>query len=425
MNSVESFRERIAGENRRPAIIVSSVLTGWVVLSLVFDYIYFVPVGETYYLYADLAITPFTLGILLINLTSRASNLVKDRATTAYVVVIVVWAGALTAFQGTAYTFLIIAFILGATHLTSMGMTVVIYSGGLVSFAATMIALYGTPFHHGVALAMEILAMLVSAAIVSRILYRARTDRFVAEESLQALAAKQRKQIANRTKQLRSINATLKQRVKEREVLLREIHHRVKNNLQILASLLHLSEAHPPRGGAKGLLKSTESRILSMALVHQRLYDNDGLESVDLSSYLAELSGYVVGSHQQRHQPVIKKALRSCDVSVDMALNLGLIATEALSNAIAHAFPDDQSECRVEIGCSQENGEIRLWVRDNGRGFPEGAPKGTKTNRKRHGLGLLLIESLTEQLGGTLSVENDGGTSLTCSIPVAGQSATE
>jgi two-component sensor histidine kinase len=136
---------------------------------------------------------------------------------------------------------------------------------------------------------LEVLAMLVAAGIVSILLYRQRVRTLEAEERLRGRNRSQEGEIAIRTEDLN-------RRLKEREVLLREIHHRVKNNLQILASILRLSEEYRNGKDPEMFLRGAEQRIVSMAMVHQQLDDSANLENVDLADYLSDLSAYVINT---------------------------------------------------------------------------------------------------------------------------------
>jgi two-component sensor histidine kinase len=324
-----------------------------------------------------------------------------------------VWAGALTAFQESPYTFVICAFLLAVVHLTSLFRSVVIYGSGFLALAISNVFVHGTPLGTNGVVFIELGAAVVFAALVSMLLSRATRNGIAAEERLQETLEAQEHEIQRRTAELQEVNERLLERVGEREVLLREIHHRVKNNLQILGSILRLTADNADRHDALRLLQSAEQRVYSMAMVHQQLYDTDHLEAVDLHDYLHALCSYVVDSYEDHGIAPVNCGIEACRVGIDLAVNIGLILTEGLSNAFSHAFSPDQSDRRVSVSLRCTADELHLEIRDNGRGFsPE-----TAGSSESMGLGLSLIENLVSQLHGKLEYRVESGTAVQCTIP--------
>jgi len=196
----------------------------------------------------------------------------------------------------------------------------------------------------------------------------------------------------------------LRQALDEKEVLLKEVHHRVKNNLQIISSLLSLQAdaLNDPRDHA--LFKESEGRVRSMALIHERLYKSADLARVDFRDYVESLVTSLFFSYQQ---PGVTSDVAVCDarLPLDTAIPCGLIINELVSNALKHAYPDERRGT-VTIGMRKEpDGTLHLEVHDDGIGLGEAIdPDTTKT------LGLNLVSILTRQLQGTLVVERNGGT---------------
>ena len=240
---------------------------------------------------------------------------------------------------------------------------------------------------------------------MSLVLRRSLVARFTAEDQLRDTVARQEQALRDRT-------ASLQERLSEREVLLREVHHRVKNNLQILASLFRLERAYHPENADAAVLRAASNRILAMALVHRQLYESASLEQVDLSKYLGTLTDNVIHSYWDKGGMRIDKRLTPCWVSLDTAINVGLIVTEVLSNACIHAFPDPGGHELISIDLSLDQDVATVVVSDNGRGIEashfEPGPHGLAGG----GLGLLLVHRLADQMDASLAWRADGGTTV-------------
>ena len=198
----------------------------------------------------------------------------------------------------------------------------------------------------------------------------------------------------------------LRKRVTEKTALLREIHHRVKNNLQVIASLLNLQAAsvHDSRDAA--LFARSAERVISMALVHEQLHQADDLSLIPFREYLQELVGNLSDASVADS---IRVYVESDDIYLEIhrAVPCGLIVNELVTNAIEHAFPRN-SGGTVTISFRDHGETYRLEVSDDGAGMSEGADRS---------LGLTLVESLTQQVSGTLSVSNHAGTTFTLDLP--------
>lgn len=188
-------------------------------------------------------------------------------------------------------------------------------------------------------------------------------------------------------------------------LLLKEIHHRVKNNLQVISSLLTLQTAHTADPGMMQILKDSHSRIQSMALVHEKLYSSDRPGLVDLGDYtrsLAEMLGSSAGSSGAVRVSV---SAENVILDTDQAVPVGLILNELISNAFKHAFPNGRAgEIQVELRADGKK-QVTIRVRDDGVGFPVGLDIAHSPT-----LGLQLIQGLTRQLHGTVEFRQDGGT---------------
>ena len=189
--------------------------------------------------------------------------------------------------------------------------------------------------------------------------------------------------------------------LREKEALLKEIHHRVKNNLQVTSSLLRLQAAAITDDGVREIFRETENRIRSMALVHEKLYQSTNLSAIDLADYLRSLSELLYRSSAITPEKVeIDVTGGDIYLEIDDAVPCGLIVNELLSNALKHAFPDNRAG-KIEIGLTErDDGSIFLTVQDDGVGLPAGfrmEAAGT--------LGLQLVQGLVQQIDGTIDVK--------------------
>jgi two-component sensor histidine kinase/Tfp pilus assembly protein PilF len=190
----------------------------------------------------------------------------------------------------------------------------------------------------------------------------------------------------------------------EKEVLLREIHHRVKNNLQFISSLLNLQSRHVGDPQTRQVLDEGRYRIQSMALVHQKLYQEDNLKGVEMPSYISNLIETLVHSYQvDRNRIQVTMDLDEVRLDIDSATPIGLILNELITNAFKYAFVE-QKTGELAIKLKEQNDHLELSVRDNGRGFPKGFQ--LENNLQ---FGWELIQSLASRLKASIDVKSEQG----------------
>jgi PAS domain S-box-containing protein len=197
----------------------------------------------------------------------------------------------------------------------------------------------------------------------------------------------------------------LKASLHEKELLLKEVHHRVKNNLQVICSIFSLQSQYIEDSRILSILEDSQNRIRSMALIHEKLYQSDTLAKIDFADYIKNLA-YSLFSSYNINSNRIRTKLRVEDVSLslDTAIPCGLIINELVSNSLKHAFPENRAgEIGIDFSVCPEQ-QLLLIVRDNGVGFPEGFD-----SQKTNSLGLRLIRALTRQLRGKLEIESSNG----------------
>jgi len=204
----------------------------------------------------------------------------------------------------------------------------------------------------------------------------------------------------------------VKASLREKEILLKEIHHRVKNNLQITSSLLRLQAARIPVAEAQQFLRGSQDRIRSMALVHEMLYRSHDLARVDFGEYVRSLVQQLLRSYGEDVRRVTYTVeIDNLLLGIDEAVPCGLIVNELVANAVKHAFPGNRAG-RIRVRMEIDDRHCTLRVGDNGVGIPQDTDLlQTKT------LGWQLVRTLTDQLEGTLSVRRGGGTEFSINFP--------
>jgi PAS domain S-box-containing protein len=207
---------------------------------------------------------------------------------------------------------------------------------------------------------------------------------------------------------IKRINDELLKSLNEKELILKEIHHRVKNNLQVVSSLLRLQSDSITDEAAIGYLKMSEQRVKSMALIHQQLYRTKDLSRIDFREYLEDLCNYLFFAYDISFSRIaLKIEVEDIFFGIDTALPCGLIVNELVTNSIKHAFPD-YSVGTLSVKLSKEvTGKYRLIIQDDGKGTNSIDFNNTST------LGMELVKTLTEQLEGEIKVESDNGTKIT------------
>lgn len=216
--------------------------------------------------------------------------------------------------------------------------------------------------------------------------------------------------ISERKEYVEALDASLK----EKEMLLSEIHHRVKNNLSIVSSLVELQKSsfEGEESKADASLSEIQSRIKSIALVHEKLYQNETFADIDLSDYIADLVDMIHTTFASKKRNItMNKEMDSLIVDIKEAVPLGLICNELINNCYKYAFTDrDSGEIRIELSVNGETAELK--VSDDGVGLPDDFDKESTS------LGMTLINVLTQQIGGELNFESDNGTTVTITFEV-------
>lgn len=248
------------------------------------------------------------------------------------------------------------------------------------------------------------------------------SERTKAEQALRKANDELEKRVAQRTSELRETNERLQTELVQREqietqirtalqekdVLLKEIHHRVKNNMQVMSSLLRLQSSYTDEAHTVDVLRESQHRVQSMALVHERLYQSPDLAGIAAINYVRDLVTNLAKSYHQEDQQIsLDLQVDELTLDIDTAIPCGLILNELVSNAIKHAFPNQHCGVITIRVKGRNNRLVELVVGDDGIGIAEDIDfNQTKS------LGLQLVTSLSHQLEGTVEIERNGGTTV-------------
>lgn len=204
-----------------------------------------------------------------------------------------------------------------------------------------------------------------------------------------------------KNKRISSLNTSVNLRLEERNTLLKEIHHRVKNNLQVITSLLNLQSRYVKDDEMKSLLKYSQYRIQSMALLHETLYKSTDLSKINYSNYINQLvSGLIVSMKGSNNNIELDLDIEPIHFNIDTSIPLGLAINEIITNSLKYAFNDDKGIISVKLK-KHLNDTYLLEIGDNGRGFPKDV-----TFRNTESLGLKLVHKLVLQLEGNIEKDN-------------------
>ena len=203
----------------------------------------------------------------------------------------------------------------------------------------------------------------------------------------------------------KKIEREIKTSLEEKEMLLKEIHHRVKNNLMIISSLLNLQSSYIKDKTSQDIFKESQNRARSMALIHERLYQSTDLKSIDFGEYITSLATELFNTYEA-NLGLIKLKINAEDIFLDIntAIPLGLIVNELITNSITHAFPEGKIG-EINVDFHPLDAHYEFIVKDNGIGFPE-----DMDFENTDSFGLKIINSLTNQIDGNIELNRNNGT---------------
>jgi len=216
-------------------------------------------------------------------------------------------------------------------------------------------------------------------------------------------------QLKRRNAQIANQNNVISKSLSEKDMLLREIHHRVKNNLQLVSSLLTLQGRSINDHAALEAINEGKSRVRSMALIHQDLYNKENLKEINVKNYIEKLLTELFSTYNIDSEKIkLKMNIQNLEIDVDTLVPLGLIMNELITNSLKYAFPAT-NEGYLYVSLTQKENQLHLVVEDNGVGYDPFAID-------RNSFGSTLINTLTEQLEGEMNIYNENGTRVEISI---------
>lgn len=236
--------------------------------------------------------------------------------------------------------------------------------------------------------------------------YREHLEELVRERTrkLEETNVKLKKEIAAH----RKAKKELKDSLNEKDILVKEIHHRVKNNLMIISSLLNLQSHYLTDEKSLNIFKESENRAKSMALIHERLYSNKDMRKIEFDEYLSTLATELFESYSLDPDIKLNLKLDKAMLDVNTAIPLALIVNELITNSFKHAFLEGKGELSIKFRRLPGEDEYELIVKDDGPGFPEDLDF-----RKADSLGMQLVNNLIKQLNGTVNLDRSQGTKFT------------
>lgn len=210
----------------------------------------------------------------------------------------------------------------------------------------------------------------------------------------------------------RNAEEILKQALKQKDILLKEVYHRVKNNLQVIYSLLHIQSVNVKDKASREIFKETQNRIRLMSAIHEKLYKSKDVSQIDFSEYLKTLADQLEQAYPVKNGKVdLLINSKNVSLGIDKAIPCGLIVNELVSNAYKYAF-DGKKTGKVIVSLLHTNSKYILVVEDDGVGFPEDLDfKKTET------MGMILVNTLTDQLTGNVELHKDKGTKFVITFP--------
>jgi len=219
-------------------------------------------------------------------------------------------------------------------------------------------------------------------------------------------------ELRQRAANLQQFNEQLQTSLREKEILLAEVYHRVKNNLQVVSSLLALQVRHIEDKKVRALFNESQNRIKTMALIHEKLHQSEELKSVDVAPYFQSVTTDLFHAYKTDASAVqLQTDINHLLLEIEMATHCGLIVNELVSNALKYAFPSGRKG-KITVQLYQEEGEVNLVVADDGIGLPEHIDFSQADT-----LGLRLVYSLAQQLKGQIKLERDVGTKIKIVFP--------
>ncbi|MDG1260406.1 MAG: sensor histidine kinase [Flavobacteriales bacterium] len=208
------------------------------------------------------------------------------------------------------------------------------------------------------------------------------------------------------THKLEEKNAQIQLALEEKQLMLREIHHRVKNNLQVVSSLLGIQSRHIDDKVAHEAITASRSRVLSMSLIHQNLYTQDSLTNIHIRNYVSDLCSSIMSTYSRSSQITLHTEVDETQIDVDTLIPLGLITNELINNALKHAFEEEQTG-NLWVKLVETQGGLVLEIKDDGVGF------NVEDHQGKGSFGMKMLDAFAKKLRAKWTIKGDNGTTFT------------
>ena len=255
--------------------------------------------------------------------------------------------------------------------------------------------------------------MSIAGAILLLILVGLIYNRYRQKQKNNRLLQSQKEEINKNNQQLHQLNEQQTKLLVEKDWLVKEIHHRVKNNLQIVMSLLNSQTAFIDNQPALSAIHDSQHRVHAMSLIHQKLYNSENLSSIDMSVYLEEFLSYLKESFDAGQIEFMAK-VEPIQLNLQQAIPVALIINEAVTNSIKYAFKET-TDPKITVSMYESEGLVHLIIADNGKGLPDNMDAGHSNS-----LGMQLIRLFSEQLEGDLYFMNNNGLEIILNFKATG-----
>jgi two-component sensor histidine kinase len=223
-----------------------------------------------------------------------------------------------------------------------------------------------------------------------------------------ALEHRSNEELIAKQQEIYSKNALLQELADSRELLMKELHHRVKNSMQLIMSLLNTQSDYSNSEQAFLTIRESRQRLYAISLIHQKLHYTDTQTLVKMDTYIPELIDFLRDGYIEKNRIKFELSVQPIELDVTQALPVGLILNEAVTNSIKHAFPGERDGTIKISFTACPKGQLSFIMEDNGKGIPAGAEL-----LKKDSMGVQLMQTLSEQLGGKITFNNQNGLTIT------------
>ncbi len=398
------FARETAGLNKARLRVLSLVLSIFFSIQIVIDILHYQKQGDRFFLYLDIIVVGISAVFFLFTTRWKVS---RNWPFFIFTGLVLHWAVVLSVMQQSLIPILTGLFVTAVIIYMPAWTALLIYLSCLGNYLITNLVM-GRLESVTITEIIELFGIIIWSWIVSRIMYSSKLREFRYRTEIESLTLDQQSMIKERTLSLEKANQELREKVEERDSLIQEIHHRVRNNLQVLLSLLNLSMDDDTRSAARTVLES-KNMIRSMAMIHDISYQSDNYTLVPLQDVIPEIVLSLLLSYRVQHKLTPKTDIVNLNLDIDTAITLGLIVTEVISSELQSISHDAVQEGDVDIAVTSTPEIITLSMSIDGQR--------KRKNLQEERAGRLLIKLLTEQLNGEMRFEYRDGPYFSLQFP--------